>query len=99
MPLLKIETAREGRFVATWEITENYEDLVEQLSPFGDNFEQIDSYKSELKKLEWLAGRLTVKQLAEHSQVTYQGMSKNGDGKPYLNHCYKLIERALAKPG
>ena len=85
MPLLKIESARERRFVATWKITENYSELVDQLAADRENLEMISRYKSEQKKLEWLAGRLTIQQLAEHSQLTYQGMSKNENGKPYLN--------------
>ena len=85
MPLLKIESARERRLVATWKITENYHELVGQLTADLENLETISTYRNEQKKLEWLAGRLTIQRLAEHSQLTYQGMSKNENGKPYLN--------------
>lgn len=85
MPLLKIEKVGDQRFMALWKITESYATLATQLQTAGEDPGEVESYKSEQKKLEWLTGRLTLKHLAENQGIPYNGISKNGQGKPLLN--------------
>ncbi|TRX53795.1 4'-phosphopantetheinyl transferase superfamily protein [Fulvivirga sp. M361] len=98
MPLIRIERVTENRLVALWKITESYEWFVKELQPPVENLELIGSYRSEHKKMEWLAGRLTVKRLMENAGLSYHGISKNYDGKPLLSEASAEISLTHSYP-
>ena len=98
MPLIRIERVTESRSVALWKITESYEWFVKEVQPPVENLELIDSYRSEYKKMEWLAGRSTVKRLMENAGLSYKGIAKNCDGKPLLSEASAEISLTHSYP-
>ncbi len=80
MPLVKMEKTAKQSGWAIWFISETKEEL-DSLSPEVCPSEII----SEQKKLEWLAGRILIKSLVEHSGLEYHGLRKDEFGKPFLN--------------
>lgn len=84
MPIIKTEKVADARFVARWKIEEDLESLVKAFDPTTDELNSISSYRNERKKKEWLAGRLTVRHLADQTGVYYTGVSKTTHGKPVL---------------
>ena len=98
MPLIRIERVNKNRSVALWKITEPYQWFVQELKPSKGDLAIIEDYRSELKRVEWLAGRITVKTLAEHFNIDYQGISKNNDGKPLLNNGNEEISLTHSYP-
>lgn len=80
MPLVKLQKTGKQSGWAIWFITERKEELLE-LSPEPCPQEII----SPQKQLEWLAGRVLIKTLVEHSGLSYAGLFKDEFGKPYLS--------------
>jgi phosphopantetheinyl transferase (holo-ACP synthase) len=79
MPLRKTELDKEKGGWAVWEIDEMEANLAFQAQ------EQCpDEIVHESKRLEWLAGRITIKWLVEKMGMDYSGIRKDEFGKPYL---------------
>ena len=79
MPSQDLVALQQGH-VALWRITETEEVLVALAQP-EQCPEQIVSIH---KRLEWLAGRILIRQLAKASGLEYKGIYKDEFGKPYL---------------
>lgn len=79
MPLLELSGTKDDG-VALWHITEGEPFLVRQ-----HKFDPIpNDIVNDKKRLEWLAGRMLIKQLADRMNVEYKGIVKDDFGKPYL---------------
>jgi phosphopantetheinyl transferase len=102
MPLEKIDSIN-SHIWALWKIEEDENALAEQLS----SKELIPiSISNSKKRLEWLAGRLLVKVLVEKLGMTFQGVTKNEFGKPFikgstyqlsLSHSYPYVAASIDK--
>jgi len=80
MPLEKI-VVETGRAWALWRITEDEKSLAQEI----DAHEQVsDTVTNPQKRLEWLAGRVATKAVMKSLQRTFQGITKDEFGKPYL---------------
>jgi 4'-phosphopantetheinyl transferase len=86
MPLLKIHTLGKDSAWALWHIQELEPALSSEtgeMCPFEITRDQ--------KRLEWLAGRATIKSLAENLGLQYGGVRKDEFGKPRLfNHPHHI---------
>ncbi|HRI80376.1 MAG TPA: 4'-phosphopantetheinyl transferase superfamily protein [Cyclobacteriaceae bacterium] len=79
MPILKLQSGGKDQAWACWDINEPEEELAyiaQQTCP--------DEIVFPNKRLEWLAGRALIRQLAEHCGLEYQGLRKDEFGKPFL---------------
>ena len=87
MPLEKIEVDSE-RAWALWRVTEDEETFRYAIDPY----ELIsDTLTNSQKRLEWLAGRMTIKTLLESIKMPFHGIIKDKHGKPFLkNYNYHL---------
>ena len=80
MPLEKI-VVEPGRAWALWKITEDEKSLRQEI----DAHERVsDTLTNPQKRLEWLAGRVATKAVMKSLQHTFQGITKDEFGKPYL---------------
>lgn len=84
MPIQEIKTLSNSRSVAIWHITEHYEALLKASTLSENELVFLKSFKSEVKRKEWLAGRLAIKGLIESIGIDYQGIKKTDYGKPLL---------------
>lgn len=100
MPLEKLEISNDQAW-ARWKIEESEDALADLIKPFEIISETI---KNPLKRLEWMAGRLAVKTLMEHSGLVFQGVTKDQHGKPFpvgssyqlaLSHSYPYVAALL----
>lgn len=75
-----IENLPEGK-IGFWEISETTEQLMAKLQPKNTELEGYQQFRNELRKKEWLAARLLLKEMTgEGSFITY-----DPDGKPLLH--------------
>jgi 4'-phosphopantetheinyl transferase EntD len=102
MPLEKIETT-ENRAWALWKLEEDESDLTGQLMPYHT---LSDTITNSQKRLESLAGRLLVKELLKSWALSFQGITKDGFGKPFpvgydfelsLSHSYPYVAALIDK--
>lgn len=84
MSLIKFEAAGEGHW-AVWEITETLEELY-GISKLTEREEaEYAAIKHEIKKKEYLAGRLAIKAIVEEGKASFAGVIKDDCGKPFLS--------------
>ncbi|HPM29135.1 MAG TPA: 4'-phosphopantetheinyl transferase superfamily protein [Chryseolinea sp.] len=102
MPLEKL-VVELGRTWALWRIEEEEETLAEMVSSLE---ELSDTVTSPQKRLEWLAGRVLVKEVMEAMDLNFQGIVKDDFGKPYpvgydyqisLSHSFPFVAVLLDK--
>ncbi len=102
MPLEKIETSG-NRTWGVWRIDEAEHTLAIPTAPFE---KLSDTITHPIKRLEWLAGRILVKRLAEELLIEYKGITKDDFGKPFLvgstcqvalTHAYPYVAALLDK--
>src|SRR6187549_3459005 len=101
MPLEKL-VVELGRTWALWRIEEAEETLAEIVP-----FEKIsDTLTSPQKRLEWIAGRVLVKEVMEAMDLNFQGIVKDEFGKPFpegydyqlsLSHSFPFVAVLLDK--
>ncbi|MCD9017232.1 4'-phosphopantetheinyl transferase family protein [Parachryseolinea silvisoli] len=85
MGLEKIETSP-GRVLALWHINEDESTLAAHLGE--DAPENVTNAQ---KRLEWLAGRVLVKEALLSLHLPYRGLIKDAFGKPFpVGHDYQL---------
>jgi 4'-phosphopantetheinyl transferase len=81
MPLIKIQSTGEQSAWALWFISEEEQEFTSIIA------EQPDStVLNSIKRLEWLAGRILLRQLTEHFGLEYAGTIKDEFGKPFLKN-------------
>lgn len=88
MPLLKLNDTKSER-IALWHITED-ETFFRQQTDKNDVPDEIINPR---KRLEWLSGRMLLRQLAQSMKIPYNGIIKDDYGKPFLkghNHQISL---------
>lgn len=80
MPLHKIEWTDKQCGWAVWHLTEEETTLAGKAAPDACPADII----SQLKRREWLAGRILIRKLVEEAGLTYHGLTKDDFGKPFL---------------
>ncbi len=81
MPLIKIQNTGNQSAWALWFISEDEQEFASLME------EQPDAtIINPIKRLEWLAGRVLLRQLTEQVGLTYQGTFKDEYGKPFLKN-------------
>jgi len=81
MPLIKIQDTGKQSAWALWFISEDEQELTSLIK------DQPDATTiNAIKRLEWLAGRVLLRQLVEHAGLDYQGTIKDEFGKPFLKN-------------
>jgi 4'-phosphopantetheinyl transferase len=102
MPLEKIDICSD-RAWALWKVEEDEETLIHKLVPHDKIPDGISNSK---KRLEWYVGRTLVKTLLQHWNINYQGITKDGFGKPFLigynfhlslSHSYPYVAAVIDK--
>ena len=89
MPLIYKKSIDKDSFFGVWEITEKYMDLLSGLSLNNEEFDILNSFKSENRKIQWLSYRVLIKELI-NLDVFFE-MMYDEHGKPYLlNPNYEL---------
>ena len=83
MPLQKIERIAKNKAWGLWRITESENDLAQEVNFKGEG-KPFNNATHPLKKMEWLAGRILLRQLAEYMGIAYSGIFKDEWGKPHL---------------
>lgn len=78
--IIEKETLKNGVTIATWDITESVDELLEILELDPDTIEQISHFTSEKRKLEYLAVRCALLDLVGH-RVNIKYLP---GGMPYL---------------
>ena len=101
MPLEKL-VVELGRTWALWRIEEE-EDTLAEIVPF----EKIsDTITSPQKRLEWIAGRVLVKEVMEAMDLNFEGIVKDEFGKPFpqgydyqlsLSHSFPFVAVLIDK--
>ena len=73
--------------LGVWKITEDYDYLLSQLNLKEEDLKRVESYKSPMRRLEWLSVRLLLKTLLKRDMHIYY----NGNRKPFLIDKYHNI--------
>ncbi len=102
MPLEKL-VVELGRTWALWRIEEEEDTLADMVAPIE---KLSDSITSPQKRLEWMAGRVLVKEVMEAMDLNFQGIVKDEFGKPFpagydyqlsLSHSFPFVAVLLDK--
>ncbi len=94
MPVQKI-ISEDHRAWGLWLIQENEETLSEQL---GSLHTVPDSFTHLNKRLEWLAGRLLIRELLASCNLQFEGIVKDQYGKPFLKNLTHHISLSHSYP-
>ena len=87
MPLIHQQISH-NRALGFWKITESEEDLYNMISEYVSIPDTISHIN---KRLEFIAGRVLVKELLNKLRLPFNGITKNQHGKPFLeNHFHQL---------
>jgi len=81
MPLIKMQTTGHQSAWALWFISETEQEFFSTIEERPES-----TIINTTKRLEWLAGRMLLQQLAEQFGLEYQGTTKNEFGKPFLKN-------------
>ncbi|MTI39153.1 4'-phosphopantetheinyl transferase family protein [Fulvivirga lutimaris] len=91
MPLDKIEQINPSRLVGIWHISENLDQLLQLISLTEAQLAEMNLYKVDNKKLEWLSARILIKLMAAQFDSQFEGLIKDEHGKPSLrNSTYQI---------
>jgi phosphopantetheinyl transferase len=87
MPLENLHTGTNSAW-ALWKIEEEEPVLASRVAPFES---APDNITNPFKRLEFLAGRVLLKELAQIFGLDFQGLIKDNFGKPFLkNHDFQI---------
>lgn len=92
MPLLLSKKIDEHSAYAVWNIQETFLELP-YLSP-----EPFPAELNPVRQAEWIVGRILVKSLCDSFDIEYKGISKQENGKPYLENSYAHISISHSFP-
>jgi len=84
MPIKKHVTVSANSSWAIWEITESYDELSKMLALDHQDLHQLSRVNRDMKRKEYLAGRLAVKELLIRAGLPFHGIYKDEWGKPHL---------------
>jgi 4'-phosphopantetheinyl transferase len=102
MPLEKI-VVEADRAWGLWEIKEDEKSLVQQIMPYETVSETLTNTQ---KRLEWMAGRAATRDVMKAMDLQFQGIMKDGYGKPFpvgydfqlsLSHSFPYVAVLLNK--
>ncbi|MTI33364.1 4'-phosphopantetheinyl transferase family protein [Xanthovirga aplysinae] len=84
MTVAKLEKLNGNSSWCLWEINESETDLFNALPAYDQKVFQKLNISHSGRRLEWLAARNSIKQLAESLGIAYKGVIKDEHGKPLL---------------
>jgi len=93
MPLIKMQHTGNQSAWALWFISETEQEFTSMIDERPDS-----TIINASKRVEWLAGRILLRQLAEEFNLDYQGTVKNEFGKPYLKNLTHHISLSHSFP-
>ena len=85
MPVVKIDKISDKSSVVLWKVTEDLSELNNLGQKEGIVPPEQDIH-NDVKKMEWIAGRLALKKLVQSEGLHYQGIVKDEYGKPHLQN-------------
>ncbi len=106
MPIHQLIHIAPNSYMLVWRIEETEADLLGQLPANHATTESYQQFSHPRRRLEWLAARLALKELCGQLDITYQGIAKDAQGKPYLldstwhislSHSFPFAVVAIAK--
>lgn len=86
MPLIRLQEINNYCKWGVWEIEESFEDLSKRVQLEVEDENEYQQIHNDSKKLEWLSGKLLIKEMVEHCGKKYSGIFKDSHGKPFLNN-------------
>ncbi|MEP5613927.1 MAG: 4'-phosphopantetheinyl transferase superfamily protein [Cyclobacteriaceae bacterium] len=92
MPLLLNKKIDEHSAYAVWNIQETFLEIP-YLAP-----EPFPADLNPVRQAEWIVGRVLVKSLCDTFGIEYKGISKQDNGKPYLNDSHAHISISHSFP-
>lgn len=92
MPLLFSKKIDENSAYAVWNIQETFLEIP-YLSP-----EPFPVDLNPIRQVEWIVGRILIKNLCSAFDIPYKGVSKYDRGKPYLNDSHVHISISHSFP-
>ena len=98
MPLLIQENIYRHASWALWHINEPEHILLKALAPAAGELEELSGFKYEVRRLEWIASRLLIKQLAQAQQIKQLEILKDAFGKPHLTGASASISLSHSFP-
>ena len=81
-----------------WHITENQDQLLQLITLSERQQEEMDLYKVDNKKLEWLSARILIKLMTAQFNITFEGITKDKHGKPSLRNSHCQISLSHSYP-
>ncbi|MEM7108590.1 MAG: 4'-phosphopantetheinyl transferase superfamily protein [Bacteroidota bacterium] len=84
MPIVEIKKISISRSLVIWNIAESVEQLKCMIVLSPTETITLESIRSEVKKKEWLAGRIAAKELLISKGINFNGLLNNEYGKPIL---------------
>lgn len=97
MPVVKFEKYPTYSW-AIWEITESEDDLLELANLASGDQKEYDQIRHPNKRMEYLAGRLVLKELVEQESKIFHGIFKDDCGKPFLKGHSQAISLSHSFP-
>jgi 4'-phosphopantetheinyl transferase len=104
MPLAKI-VSEQDRAWGLWRIAEDEASLAERVAPWEIVSDTITNVN---KRLEWLAGRVLVKEIFTSMSLNFEGITKDQYGKPFprgndyhlsLSHSFPYVAALVDRSG
>lgn len=97
MPIVKFESNSTYSW-AIWEITESESELLALANPSAGESAEWQQIRHANKRMEYLAGRLALKEIVEQRNKTFQGIRKDDCGKPFLKGHSEAISMTHSFP-
>ncbi|MBK6979005.1 MAG: hypothetical protein IPH28_19460 [Cytophagaceae bacterium] len=86
MPLLFNKEIENEIHFLIWELTESLDELLSVSQLSSDDKETYSEISHLQKQIEFLAGRLAIKKLCEIENISFEGIIKDENGKPFLKN-------------
>jgi 4'-phosphopantetheinyl transferase len=86
MPLIEHVRPNTNCAWALWKIEESSDELLQHLSLMPDEFFELESLKSEIRRVEFLTNRVLTRFILESFSLNYPGVYKDEFNKPHLQN-------------
>src|SRR5690554_2426990 len=97
MPLIRQENNANFTW-AIWKVTESEDELLSLVKLSWDEEAEFLLISHPNKRLEFLAGKIVVREVLRIRKIVFQGMYKDDCGKPHLANCTDTISLSHSFP-
>lgn len=102
MSILEKRHIAPGCLLGTWQITENYQDLMDSVTLEPDEIERLEHFRSHNRKLEYLSVRILLKELiGKNNKIIYDQTNKpflrGNQHQISISHSHKLTSILVSK--